>query len=79
MNTPRTVLIAAGLAVVVTAVVMATAAGVYAQHGRQAAPASIHDVVPPVPSVIDREPGVPDAATALRDQPDVQAQQPPTF
>jgi hypothetical protein len=79
MTTPRTVLVAAGLAVVMTAVLMATAAAVHAKHDRPAAPALIHDVVPLAPSVIDRDLSVPDAATALRDQLDAQAQQPPTF
>jgi hypothetical protein len=78
MNIPRKLLIAAGLAAVVTAGVLATAADVHAQHGRQA-PVSIHDVATPVPSVSDGDPSVPDAAMALRGQPAVQGEQPATF
>jgi hypothetical protein len=78
MNIPRMVLICAGVAVVVTAAVLATAAGVYTQHGRQA-PVSIHDAGTPVPSGTDGDPSIPDASMALRGQPDVQAEQPATF
>jgi len=78
MNIPRMVLISAGVAVVVTAAVLAAAAGVYTQHGRQA-PVSIHDVGTPVPPVIDSDPSIPDTSMALRGQPDVQAEQPATF
>jgi hypothetical protein len=78
MNIPRKLLIAAGLAAVVTAEVLATAPGVHTQHGRQA-PVSIHDVATPVPSVSDGDPSIPDASMALRGQPDARAEQPATF
>jgi hypothetical protein len=78
MNIPRMVLIAAGLAAAVTAVVMATAAVVYAQHGHRS-PTSIDEVAPPVPSFVDRDPSVPDAATALHGQPAAHEVQPATF
>jgi hypothetical protein len=75
MNIRHTVLATA----IVSAAVLAMAAGVYAQHGRHAAPVSIDDSPFLVPSAIDRDPSVPDAATALRGQHDSRAEQPPTF
>jgi hypothetical protein len=78
MNIPRKLLVAAGLAAVVTAGVLATAAGAHTEHGRQA-PVSIHDVATPVPSVRDGDPSIPDASMALRGQPDARAEQPATF
>jgi hypothetical protein len=79
VNVPRMVLIATGLAVVVAVAARSTATGTYAQHARQAA-VSTEDVAHPVASVIDGDPSIPDAAMALRGQPDTRWEaQPATF
>ena len=82
MNVRRMFPIAATLTVAAAAAVLATAtalAGVYAKRAPQAM-APTDEVVSPVYLVINRDPSVPDAAMAMRGQPDARwEQQPETF